>query len=302
MILTNKYNLPQPLVAAVKNDLYSYDGDRSTTGLILPPRIYQLRKRYDAKIEEDVADNIWRLVGNNTHDILERAGMLMKKLKHLFGAGVIVEKRFNIKMLGWKVGGKIDLYEEAIGRLTDWKVTSVWSAVHGVKPEHEQQLNMNAYFMYENDIFHIRTLWLVLLLRDWSKYKVERGTDYPKCQVAVQNVRLWSYSATKRFVAERIRLHQASETMSDEALLPCTDEERWKKPDVYAVMRKCGKRALRLLTTHEKAEAWIKNNKKGDEIVFRPGSYPRCEDYCSAAPFCSQYQAVKDKAMKLNKK
>ena len=54
--------------------------------------------------------------------------------------------------------------------------------------------------------------------------------------------------------------------------------------------------------THEKAEAWIKNNKKGDEIVFREGSYPRCEDYWSAAPFCSQYQAVKDKAAKPNKK
>ena len=294
MILTNKYDLPQPLVAAIKNDAYSYDGDRSTTGLILPPRIYQLKKRHNAEITEDVSDNIWRLVGNNTHDILERAGTLMQKRKHLFGRGVIVEKRFNVNMLGWQVGGKIDLYEEAVGRLSDWKVTSVYSAVHDVKSEYEQQLNMNAYFMHANGIPRIKTLQLVLLLRDWSKHKVEHGTNYPKCQVVTQGVRLRSYSTIESFVVRRIILHQESEKVSDDNLLPCTDEERWKRPDVYAVMKKRQKRALRLLATHELAEAWIKNNKKGDDIVFRSGTYPRCQDYCSAAPFCNQWQNTKN--------
>ena len=295
MTLTNKYDLPQPLVAAIKNDSYSYDGDRSTTGLILPPRIYQLKKRHYSELTEDVSDNIWRLVGNNTHDILERAGKLMQKRKHLFGQGVIVEKRFNVNMLGWKVGGKIDLYEEAVGRLTDWKVTSVWSAVHNVKPEYERQLNMNAYFMHKNGVENIRTLQLVLLLRDWSRHKCAHNTNYPECQVSTQDVKFRPYPVIEKLVMERIRLHQESEKVSDDDLLPCTDEERWKRPDVYAVMKKRQKRALRLLPTHEAAEGWMKNNGKGDDIVFRPGTYPRCADYCSAAPFCSQWRAIQDR-------
>lgn len=293
MILTNKYDLPQPLVAAIKNDQYVFHGDRSTTGLICPPRIHQLCKRHDLEIEEDVSDGIWRLVGNNTHDILERAGGLMQKEEHLFGAGVIVEKRFNVRMLDWVVGGRIDLFEEAIGRLTDWKLTSVWGAVHGIKPEHEQQLNMNAFFMHMNNIFHIRTLWLVLILRDWSKHKARQDNSYPKCQVAVQNIRLRPYPEIKRFIEERIRLHQASETMPDDVLLPCTDEERWKRPDSYAVMKKGGKRALRCLDSYEKAKVWMQQNKRGDEIDFREGTFPRCEDYCNAAPWCNQWQESK---------
>ena len=36
----NKYNLPAPaLVSVMENDPYKFDGDVSTTSLILPPRI-----------------------------------------------------------------------------------------------------------------------------------------------------------------------------------------------------------------------------------------------------------------------
>lgn len=293
MKLTNRYNLPQPLVAAVMNDPYSFDGDRSTTGLIKSPRIYQLYKRHDLEMEEDVSDCIWRLVGSNTHYILERAGKLMEKCKHIFGQRVVVEKRYYTDLLDWRIGGKIDLYEESAGRLTDWKVTTVWSVTHGIKPEYEQQLNINAYLMHVNNVFFIRQLWLVAILRDWSKHKVEYGTDYPKCQVVVQDIKLWPYGETKKFIKRRIRLHQESESMSDDKLLPCTDAERWKRDDKYAVMKKGGKRALRLLNSQGEAETWIKNNGRGDRIDFRGGSFPRCEGYCAAAPWCSQWKEEK---------
>lgn len=295
MKLTNKYNLPQALVAAVMNDPYSFDGDRSTTSLIKPPRIYQLYKRHDLEMEEDVSDCIWRLVGNNTHSILERAGKLIEKFKHIFGQTVVVEKRYYTDVLGWRIGGKIDLYEKSVGRLTDWKVTTVWSVTHGIKPEYKQQLNINAYLMCANGISFIKQLWLVAILRDWSKHKVEYGTDYPKCQVVVQDIKLWPYLETERFVAERVRLHQESENMPDDKLLSCTDAERWKRDDKYAVMKKGRKRALRVLSSQEDAETWIKNNNRGDRIDFREGSFPRCEDYCNAAPWCNQWQAIKNR-------
>ena len=49
--ITNKYKLPEPLVSVVKNDPYptEADWDISTTSLIAPPQIVQLRKRHRAE-------------------------------------------------------------------------------------------------------------------------------------------------------------------------------------------------------------------------------------------------------------
>ena len=68
----------------------------------------------------------------------------------------------------------------------------------------------------------------------------------------------------------------------------CTAEERWAKPDTYAVMKKGRKSALRLLPTEEKAKEYI-----GDQnlsIEFRKGVSTRCEGYCEVSQFCKQYR------------
>jgi len=276
----NKYNLPQPLVSAIENDPYGFDGDISTTSLILPPRIFQLRKRHGSKIHEDISDNIYRLLGQNTHSILER----------ISDDNCIKEKRYYANICGWKIGGQIDLYEVLVAILSDWKVTSVWSVINGVKPEHEQQLNVNAFLMKANGI-HPKKLQIVNFLRDWSKHKIkDRG--YPKCQVAVQNIPLWHYGKIEDFIESRVKLHQEQEIVSDNALLPCTMEERWERPTKYAVTKKNVKKALRLLDSQKEAEAWMEKNKKGDSIEVRVGKSIRCEDYCSVNMYCNQYLGI----------
>lgn len=72
--LTNRAGLPDPLFAAVARDDYSSPTLHTATSLILPPRIYQLRKRYQDQITEDASDRIWRLIGRIGHAILETAG------------------------------------------------------------------------------------------------------------------------------------------------------------------------------------------------------------------------------------
>lgn len=278
MRYTNKFGLPAPLVAVIENDPYDAgDSDISTTSLILPPRIYQLRKRHDEEIHEDIADNIYRLLGHNTHSILERVQALK----------CLIERRFYTDIYGWRVGGKIDLYEMLVGTLSDWKITSVYSVLGGVKPEHEQQLNVNAFLMYQNDIYP-KKLQIVNFLRDWSKYQAKKH-DYPDCQVVVQPIKLWSFAEQDRWLYERVKLHQECETMPDNELPPCTSQEMWTKPTVYAVKKKGRKSALRLLDTQEKAEKWIEDNKKGDSIEVRLGENMRCEHYCNINRFCSQY-------------
>lgn len=291
MKITNKFGLPGPLVKVVENDAYNPgDTDISCTGMLKPPRIYQLCKRYDKEIEEDVTNNVWRLIGNNAHYLLERIGDWYKKNDP---GNVLIEKRFYAKVLGWKISGQADLFEIKPGIMTDWKVTSVWSVIHGIKPEHEKQLNILAWLARENGINNIKKLQIVALLRDWSKFKVAHGTDYPKCQVAVQEAELRPWSKIKALIEERVALHQTCERISDDRLPLCTAEERWDKDTVYAVKKKGRKTAMRLLSSMELAEQWMKDNGKGEFVEVRKGERTRCEHYCDAAPFCNQYKEYK---------
>lgn len=76
MIFTNKLNISESLVNAIKKDSYSKgDSDFSVTGLINPARIEALRVKHDSQIKEDVSDRIYSLLGQSIHTILERAAL-----------------------------------------------------------------------------------------------------------------------------------------------------------------------------------------------------------------------------------
>ena len=88
----------------------------------------------------------------------------------------------------------------------------------------------------------------------------------------------------------RIDKHTDAEVIWDALgeLPKCTSEERWAKPDTYAVMKKGRKTALRLLPTEEQAKEYI-----GDQdfsVEFRKGVSTRCEGYCEVSQFCNQYR------------
>ena len=286
MKITNLYNLPEPLVSVVENDPYptEADWDISTTTLLSPPRIVQLKKRHEGELVEDVSENIYRLIGTNTHHILERVKT----------ENCLKEKRFSAYVNAWKVAGQIDLFETIPCILSDYKVTSVWSVVAGIKPENEAQLNINALLMIKNGYFP-KKLQIVSLIRDWSKHQVKKSSNYPQCQVAVQVAPLWEYEQAKDYIYKRVKMHQrAVETPSDE-LPECTPEERWERPTKYAVMKKGRKSALRVLDSQEDAEKYIENKglDKNHSIDIREGESIRCESYCQVQRFCNQYRKMK---------
>ena len=86
MKLTNKLNLPQPLVDAVKNDSYTKGekADVSVTQLIGPMQQIFLKRKHWDELEEDVSDLIWALLGQTMHTILERADISAIKEKRLY--------------------------------------------------------------------------------------------------------------------------------------------------------------------------------------------------------------------------
>lgn len=266
MNLTNKAGLPDALVRAVSNDSYSRgDSDISTTQLIDSPLIRQLRIAHANEITEDVSDRIWALLGQSVHTILERANL-----------GGLVEQRVGWTFEGRKLSGQFDHLENGV--LTDYKVTSVWSVIYG-KSSWEDQLNVLAYLCSLNSL-EVNKLQIVAILRDWQQSK-SMDENYPKTQVVTVPVALWDVERQDAYIRERLAAHfNPSST--------CSDAERWKKEDTWAVMKKGRKSALRVLGSEEEAKAWMQEN-GGDEIQHRPGSFNRCESYCSVRPFCPNY-------------
>jgi len=276
---TNEMNLPEPIANAVKNDPYDKgeDADYSVTELIDPPRKIALQRIHQEEITEDVADGIFRLLGQAVHTILERAG--------------VPERRFAVTVLGKTITGKMDRYKD--GLLQDWKVTSAYQFKGGKAPFNvECQLNCYAEILRQNGK-KITRLEAVGILRDWSKLEVLRGGgDYPAHQVIVAQVPIWPEEHAKKFLEARVSLHEAAKIQ----LPQCTDGERWSRPDVFAVMKKDRERAVRLLATKQLAEDFIsmQKDKTALLVVHRPGQNVRCESYCYAAPFCEQWKRIQE--------
>ena len=74
MKYTNKHNLPIEIIRAIKNDQYSKgESHISVTGLLQSPRIRLLNIENQDKITVDYSDEVWKILGQGIHAILERA-------------------------------------------------------------------------------------------------------------------------------------------------------------------------------------------------------------------------------------
>jgi len=286
MRLTNHQNLPHALVRAALADNYDKgDCDFSVTELLKPPRQRAIEKKCEAELEEDVSDTIYRLMGKIGHAIIEAA---RDPEEH----DEVIEQRFFADITGVRISGKPDLFQAQYGwDIWDWKFTSIWTTRDGIKPEWTQQLNMLKWLAEKNG-FIIGKLYIGAIYRDWSKPQSLYKQSYPKHQAEPFEVEVWSREETERFILERIKAHY--DAMIE--LPECTASERWADPDVWKCKKKGGKRAVPGGVFTTEAEAILFAEKRNLEVEFRPAVSKRCECYCAAAPFCSQWQAMKPSA------
>lgn len=285
MKITNKHGLPEPIVRAVKNDPYTYSGHISVTQLIKPPRQRWLEIRHDDELEVDVVDRLWTLMGSAVHGVLEQA-----EDKH---SEEIMEARVTHQFGDYLVSGKPDLWTSP-DLLQDYKFTTVWSTIKGLKSEWEQQLNMLAY-LYRSVGFEVNRAEVVAIYRDWSRAKAAVDKSYPQLGAEVVPVPLWKSYEVEDFILDRLKKHMSCKEYSDAHLPQCTPEEMWQKETTYAVMKNNNKRATRVFDLKLDAQelaAELEEKGAGKDtytIVERPGECTRCEHYCSVKNFCNQY-------------
>jgi hypothetical protein len=274
--ITNKNNLPEAIIKALKNDGYnSGDSDFTCTGLLKPARLAALEKKWKEEIQEDAEDGLYRLYGQIAHGILERAN-----------ENDLSEKRFFAVFKGYKVSAQIDTLSLKGGVLSDFKFTTAWGFKKDgdIKPEWEAQLNIQLELMRANGL-DAQKLQIIGLLRDWQISKAKEDPNYPQNPIVVLDIPMWSRKTSQLFIEMRIAAHVAA----DVSLPECSPSERWAKPDVWAVIKKGQKRAINggVQLSQELAQA-VMDKTPGTVIEHRPGESVRCKSYCRVSSFCNQ--------------
>lgn len=269
MNYTNLHGLPQALVDAVMNDSYVGGGDISVTRLIDTPQRRVLERKHKNVIVEDVIERMFSMWGQIAHGILERSDK-----------EAIVEERLYMEVGGWKLSGQLDRLLTANESIEDWKTCSVFKKD---SVAWEQQLNIYRLLAHKNG-YKVNHLKVNAIYRDWRRYEAKRGGDYPPIAFAYIDIPVWTIEETEEYVATRVAMHQAADRGD---VTPCTDEERWATPTTYALMKEGGKRATKVAPTKEE----LGDPAKGFFIEERHGGYRRCEEFCSVAPFCKQFNS-----------
>ena len=277
MNITNMHGAPESILQAVTADPYTKgEADFSVTELIKPPQINRLWAEHENKISMDVRDEFWKLLGRGVHNVLEQ-----------YSDGGVSEERHFAKVGDLTVSGAIDLVSN--GMVTDYKVTSTYSVMKGLKPEWEQQLNMYSWLLRQNDISS-SSLRIVALCRDWIRSRSDRSQKYPASPIVILPVPKWPDEQQDQYIEERVRVHM------DESTIPCTSEERWARGRYMVTGTDVKLKKPKLFDTLMEASVWTQgkeNPAKGIayQITETTPTYVRCEgNWCGVRDFCPQYQ------------
>lgn len=285
-IWTNKHDVDRAIADVVEwqESYRPRDCDASVTELWRPAQIAYLEQIHDHEIEIDVSDRLFVLLGWAVHEVLAKAAV----------SNALMEERLFTEVAGWKIGGRPDLYLDKC--VTDWKVTSVWSFVYGIKDDWKAQTNCYGH-LFRQAGFPVENLKIKAILRDWSKSRTD-SKDYPPSPFAKAPVDLWPEVEIEERLHERVLIHQEARKGNYRG---CTGPERWARPDVWAVKKKKQKKAMRggLQPTLEAAQKFIEEKglpEKDMAIEERKGASVRCGAYCDVLPWCAQGKRLVAKA------
>jgi len=307
MKITNSTGISLPLAVWLAHDNYDYSTDEdviSATSLMKPIRQIVLGRRYkDAEKEMDVNDLVASSMGTALHDSVENAWKDKDKaVKILENMGymnsediydkITFEKR-TIKQCGkFKVSGKFDLVFEGI--VADIKSTSTWTVVFGSKDD-DYKIQMSIYKWLNPELITNSHGYIEFIFTDWSAVKALQDKSYPQNRVMSKKIELMSLSDTEKWLEDKVKEITANESIEDDKLPECTDEELWASPDKWKYY-KGASRARATKNYDNELEANQRQAKDGGAVVHFKGEVKRCK-YCSYTNFCNQYVKLQLKGL-----
>lgn len=286
MNYTNELNLPQPFVEAVKSNHVYKPNRYSVTEVLGGTCEAILKRRHDSDITDDVSQRVWSLFGTAVHKVLQEAKATDSQLQ---------ENWLSVPIKGTKyeLSGIFDLYDDETKTVTDWKTCSVWKITFGDFEDWRKQTLMYCWMLRQLEIDASRGE-IVAIMRDHNQRKAKTENDYPKHPVYRIG---WDFTDDDFADIEGEIKHWFArvanqETVESDRLLPCSPDQRWHKPDKWAVKKKGRKTAVRVYESEKDARVRaMEENKKADSndlyyVEFREGEDTRCQSYCPVAQFC----------------
>jgi len=279
MKITNKLNLPTGFVKSCSIQKHNKPGSLSATTLIQGVKQVILTDRYWGELEEDVSERIWAIFGSAVHSLMESEG----------------ENDFTEQQMSYKVGditvtGTIDNYNMQQGVICDYKTASVTKVKFGDFNDWYTQGMIYAWLLTKNN-FPVNWCRFIGLLKDHSKTEAERDSQYPKEPVYIYEFPVTPQSLFKigLFIKNKVNDYQRCLNLADDAIPPCSPEERWDRLPKYAVMKNGLKRAVRLFDRQEEANHLADAKGDGHYVEFRKGASIKCQSYCLCCSFCNFY-------------
>ncbi len=194
------------------------EADYSVTELTTPPQIRHLMNLHREEIVYDASGELFRLYGTIIHSLLEAAGTSCdedRTEERLFA-------KITVDGIETTISGKFDHYSSERKSVEDYKLTSVWSFVWGLKPEWDFQINALAWLARENG-YEVREGAIVAFYRDFQLKKAGDG-KYPKKGAERVVVPLWKGGELAIDLSQHVREARQADAGHP---LPCSDKERW---------------------------------------------------------------------------
>ena len=132
------------------------------------------------------------------------------------------------------------------------------------------------------------TLFPLCVVRFPNKYVADKA-NYPPHRVGERELRLKPIEVVEDFLRNKVREIKQYQDADEKDMPPCTPEDVWQKPTVYAYYKNPNSSGRSTANFGSHAEALTRKAKDGDvgRIDVRPGKVGFCT-YCPGRAICKQ--------------
>ncbi|MCQ2076106.1 MAG: hypothetical protein MJZ20_03590 [Bacteroidaceae bacterium] len=282
MKVTNKLNLPAAFVNAVSTTRHNAAGCFSATTLNKGAKEIILSDRHFDEITVDAADSVWAVWGTAVHALLE------SQPDNNFH-----EENFKVPVSKSFVTGQVDSYDMENGIINDWKTASVWKVQFNEFTDWRRQGLTYAWLLQQSGL-EVKKCRFIALLKDHSKTKAQNDRSYPQSPVYIYefDVTPEDIAETRDRILNKVLEIESAYRFTDDAIEPCSAEERWADGEKWAVMKNGRKSAVKLFDNQLDADAMAGELGNSHYVEYRPAISRKCSEYCDCKDFCNFYKAM----------
>ena len=282
MKVSNRLHLPEAFIKAVSTTRHNEAGCFSATTLNKGAKEIILTDRHFDEITVDAADSVWAVWGTAVHALLE------SQPDNNFH-----EESFKVPVSNSFVTGQVDSYDMENGVINDWKTASVWKVQFNDFKDWRAQGLTYAWLLQQSGL-EVKKCRFVALLKDHSKTKAKTDSSYPQSPVFIYefDVTAADMEETAARILTKVQEIESAYKLDDDAIEPCSAEERWADGEKWAVMKNGRKTAIKLFDNSADADAMAGEMGNAYYVEHRPAISRKCGEYCNCKDFCNFYKAM----------